>query len=100
MGKNIIEKILDSHIVEGLPQKGEEVGIKVDQTLTQDATGTAAYLEFEAIGFTEVKTEAVSYVDHNTVQVGFENADDHKYLRTVAEKYGITFSRPGNGICH
>lgn len=100
MGKSIIEKILDSHIVEGAPKKGEEIGIKVDQTLTQDATGTAAYLEFEAIGFTDVKTEALSYVDHNTVQVGFENADDHKYLRTVAGKYGITFSRPGNGICH
>ncbi len=100
MGKNVIEKIIDSHIVEGVPKKGEEVGIKVDQTVTQDATGTAVYLEFEAIGFTDVKTEAVSYVDHNTVQVGFENADDHKYLRTVAEKYGITFSRPGNGICH
>jgi aconitate hydratase len=100
MGKSIIEKILYSHIVEGKPQKGEEVGIKIDQTLTQDATGTAAYLEFEAIGFNEVKTEAVSYVDHNTVQVGFENADDHKYLESVAEKYGIVFSRPGNGICH
>jgi aconitate hydratase len=100
VGKSIIEKILDSHIVEGAPKKGEEIGIKVDQTLTQDATGTAAYLEFEAIGFTDVKTEALSYVDHNTVQVGFENADDHKYLRTVAGKYGITFSRPGNGICH
>lgn len=100
MGKSIVEKIIDAHIIEGMPQKGEEVGIKVDQTLTQDATGTAAYLEFEAIGFTDVKTEAISYVDHNTVQVGFENADDHKYLRTVAEKYGITFSRPGNGICH
>jgi aconitate hydratase len=100
MGKNIVEKIVDGHIVEGHPQKGKEVGIKVDQTLTQDATGTATYLEFEAIGFTEAKTDAVSYVDHNTVQVGFENADDHKYLRTVGEKYGITFSRPGNGICH
>jgi aconitate hydratase len=100
VGKSIIEKILDSHIVEGAPKKGEEIGIKVDQTLTQDATGTAAYLEFEAIGFTDAKTEALSYVDHNTVQVGFENADDHKYLRTVAGKYGITFSRPGNGICH
>ncbi len=100
MGKSIVEKIIDAHIIEGMPQKGEEVGIKVDQTLTQDATGTAAYLEFEAIGFTDVKTEAISYVDHNTIQVGFENADDHKYLRTVAEKYGITFSRPGNGICH
>ena len=100
MGKNIIQKIIDSHIVDGIPEKGKEVGIKVDQTLTQDATGTAAYLEFEAMGFKEVKTEAVSYVDHNTVQVGFENADDHNYLRTVAKKYGIIFSRPGNGICH
>ena len=100
MGKSIIEKILDSHIAEGKPKRGEEVGIRVDQTLTQDATGTAAYLEFETMGFDEVKTEAVSYVDHNTIQVGFENADDHKYLQTVAEKYGIIFSRPGNGICH
>jgi aconitate hydratase len=100
MGKSIIEKILDNHIIEGTPKKGEEIGIKVDQTLTQDATGTAAYLEFEAIGFNGVKTEAVSYVDHNTIQVGFENADDHKYLESVAEKYGIIFSRPGNGICH
>jgi aconitate hydratase len=100
MGKNIIEKIIDSHIVDGVSEKGSEVGVKVDQTLTQDATGTAAYLEFEAIGFKEVKTEAVSYVDHNTVQVGFENADDHNYLRTVARKYGIIYSRPGNGICH
>ncbi len=100
MGKNIIQKIIDSHLVEGKPIPGEEVGIRVDQTLTQDATGTAAYLEFEAMGFKEVKTEAVSYVDHNTVQVGFENADDHNYLRTVAKKYGIIFSRPGNGICH
>ncbi len=100
MGKNIIQKIIDSHIVEGEPVPGEEVGIRVDQTLTQDATGTAAYLEFEAMGFKEVKTEAVSYVDHNTVQVGFENADDHNYLRTVAKKFGIIFSRPGNGICH
>ncbi len=100
MGKNIIQKIIDSHIADGFPEKGKEVGIKVDQTLTQDATGTAAYLEFEAMGFKKVKTEAVSYIDHNTVQMGFENADDHNYLRTVAEKYGITLSRPGNGICH
>ncbi len=100
MGKSILEKILDSHIIEGKPQKGEEIGIKIDQTLTQDATGTAVYLEFEAIGFNEVKTEALSYIDHNTIQVGFENADDHKYLESVAEKYGIVFSRPGNGICH
>ncbi len=100
MGKNIIQKILEAHLVEGVPEPGNEIGIKVDQTLTQDATGTAAYLEFEAMGFKEVKTEAVSYVDHNTVQVGFENADDHNYLRTVAKKFGITYSRPGNGICH
>ncbi|MCD6107680.1 MAG: aconitate hydratase [Caldisericaceae bacterium] len=100
MGKNIIEKIIESHIVDGIPKKGEEIGIHIDQTLTQDATGTATYLEFEAMGFREVKTEAVSYIDHNTVQVGFENADDHRYLQTVAKKYGIILSRPGNGICH
>jgi aconitate hydratase len=100
MGKSIIEKIIESHIVDGIPKKEEEIGLHIDQTLTQDATGTATYLEFEAMGFKEVKTEAVSYVDHNTVQVGFENADDHRYLQSVAKKYGITFSRPGNGICH
>ncbi len=100
MGKNIIEKIINDHIVDGEPLKESEVGIRVDQTLTQDATGTAAYLELEAMGFKEVKTEATSYIDHNTVQIGFENADDHNYLRTVAEKYGIILSRPGNGICH
>lgn len=101
MGKNIVEKILDSHIKEGNKIKGEEVGIKIDQTLTQDATGTMAYLQFEAMGLKEIKTDlSVSYVDHNTIQVGFENADDHKYLQTVAAKYGIIFSRPGNGICH
>lgn len=101
MGKNIVEKILEAHIVDGKMEKGKEIGIKIDQTLTQDATGTMAYLQFETLGFSEVKTElSVSYVDHNTVQVGFENFDDHKYLRTVASKYGIIFSRPGNGICH
>lgn len=100
MGKSIIEKIIESHMVDGIPKKGEEIGIHVDQTLTQDATGTATYLEFEAMGFREVKTEAVSYIDHNTVQVGFENADDHRYLQSVAKKYGIILSRPGNGICH
>ncbi|MCG2826995.1 MAG: aconitate hydratase, partial [Thermoplasmatales archaeon] len=98
MGKNIVEKILEKHVVD----RGEnEIGIKIDQTLTQDATGTAAYLEFESMGIKNIKTElSVSYVDHNTVQVGFENADDHEFLRTVAEKYNIFFSRPGNGICH
>jgi len=101
MGMTITEKILSKHIVEGKPEKGKEVGIKIDQTLTQDATGTMAYLQFEAMGVPRVKTElSVSYVDHNTVQVGFENADDHRYLQTVAAKYGILYSRAGNGICH
>jgi aconitate hydratase len=101
MGKNIVQKILDSHIVEGNPVPGQQVGIRIDQTLTQDATGTMAYLQFEALGFDKVKTDlSVSYVDHNTIQDGFENADDHKYLETVAAKYGIKFSKPGNGICH
>ncbi len=101
MGKNIVQKILDAHIIEGIPKAGQEVGIRIDQTLTQDATGTMAYLQFEALGFDRVKTEiSVSYVDHNTIQEGFENADDHKYLETVAAKYGIKYSKPGNGICH
>lgn len=101
MGKNVVQKILDSHIVEGKAQAGQEIGIRIDQTLTQDATGTMAYLQFEAMGFDKVRTDlSVSYVDHNTIQEGFENADDHKYLETVAAKYGIRFSKPGNGICH
>jgi aconitate hydratase len=101
MGKNIVQKIFDEHVIEGKCIAGREVGIKIDQTLTQDATGTMAYLQFEALGFDKVKTEvSVSYVDHNTVQEGFENADDHKYLETVAAKFGIVFSKPGNGICH
>lgn len=101
MGKNIVQKILDAHIVEGKAVTGQEVGIRIDQTLTQDATGTMAYLQFEALGFERIKTElSVSYVDHNTIQDGYENADDHKYLQTVAAKYGIKFSKPGNGICH
>jgi len=101
MGFTITEKILNKHIVEGKPEKGKEVGIKIDQTLTQDATGTMAYLQFEAMNVPKVKTElSISYVDHNTVQVGFENADDHKYLQSVAAKYGIVYSRAGNGICH
>jgi len=100
VGRTLIEKILNSHIVEGRPSKGEEVGIKVDQIFTEDATGVPAFLEFESLGLDKVKTEVVSYIDHNTTQVGFENADDHKYLRTVAAKYGVILSRAGNGICH
>ncbi|KJJ84545.1 aconitate hydratase [Candidatus Omnitrophus magneticus] len=101
MGKNITYKILEEHIVQGVLRPGEEIGIKIDQTLTQDATGTMAYLQFESMAILRVKTElSVSYIDHNTLQQGFENADDHKYLQSVAEKYGIYFSRAGNGICH
>ena len=101
MGKSMTQKILEAHIVEGKWEPGTEIAIKIDQTLTQDATGTMAYLQFEAMGIPRVKTEvSVSYVDHNTIQIGFENADDHKYLQSVAAKYGIMFSRPGNGICH
>jgi len=101
MGKGIVQKILEKHIVEGKYEPGKEIAIKIDQTLTQDATGTMAYLQFEAMDVPSVKTElSVGYVDHNTVQIGFENADDHKYLQTVAKKYGIYYSRAGNGICH
>ena len=101
MGKTIAQKIIAAHLVSGDMTPGSEVAIKIDQTLTQDATGTMAYLEFEAMGIPKVKTElSVSYVDHNTLQCGFENADDHRYLQSVAKKYGIRFSRPGNGICH
>ncbi|OGR37773.1 MAG: aconitate hydratase [Elusimicrobia bacterium GWA2_64_40] len=101
MKQNIVEKILTSHLKEGEFIKGSEIGIRIDQTLTQDATGTMAYLQFEAMGLKEIKTDlSVSYVDHNTVQVGFENSDDHKYLQTVAARYGVVYSRPGNGICH
>ncbi|MCK5024270.1 MAG: aconitate hydratase, partial [Thermoplasmata archaeon] len=101
MGKSLTRKILEEHLVVGDYIPGNEIGIKIDQTLTQDATGTMAYLQFEAMGLDRVKTElSVSYVDHNTVQVGFENADDHKYLQSVAAKYGIVYSKAGNGICH
>ncbi len=99
--KTLTYKILEKHLVKGKLKPGEEIGIRIDQTLTQDATGTMAYLQFEAMGIPRVKTEiSVSYVDHNTLQQGFENADDHHYLETVAAKYGVYFSRPGNGICH
>ncbi len=97
----LTEKILKHHLVKGEMIKGKQIGIKIDQTLTQDATGTMAYLQLEALKITRVKTElSVSYIDHNTLQSGFENADDHKYLQLVAQKYGIKFSRAGNGICH
>ena len=98
---NVVEKILSRHLVEGDPSKDAEVGIRIDQTLTQDATGTMAYLQFESMGVAHVKNDlAVSYVDHNTVQIGFENADDHDFLASVARKYGIIYSKAGNGICH
>ncbi|MGA7105517.1 MAG: aconitate hydratase [Candidatus Deferrimicrobiaceae bacterium] len=101
MGRNIVEKIIKNHYVSGERKPGREVGIRIDQTLTQDATGTMAYLQFESMGVSRVKTElSVSYVDHNTLQEGFENADDHLYLQTVAAKHGIYYSRAGNGICH
>lgn len=97
----ITEKIISAHLIEGEMKRGEPIAIHIDQTLTQDATGTMAYLQLEAMGVEQVKTElSISYVDHNTLQSGFENADDHKYLQTVAMKHGIRFSRPGNGICH
>lgn len=101
MGLTLTEKILQNHMVEGEPVKGKEIGIRIDQTLTQDATGTMAYLEFEAMGVPRVKTEkSVAYIDHNTLQSGFENADDHRFIGSVCKKHGIYFSRPGNGICH
>ncbi|MBO8168983.1 MAG: aconitate hydratase [Thermoanaerobacteraceae bacterium] len=101
MGRNVAQKIISRHLVSGKAVPGQPIAIKIDQTLTQDATGTMAYLQFEAMGIPRVKTKlSVSYVDHNTLQTGFENADDHLYLQTVAAKHGIYFSRPGNGICH
>ena len=101
MGLNLAQKIIKSHLVTGELKAGSEISIKIDQTLTQDSTGTMAYLQFEAIGIPRVKTEkSVAYIDHNTLQAGFENADDHKYIQTVTSKHGIYFSRPGNGICH
>ena len=101
MGLTLAQKLIKSHLVEGEMIPGKEIGLKIDQTLTQDATGTMAYLEFEAMGVDRVKTEkSVAYIDHNTLQTGFENADDHRYIQTVTKKHGIYFSRPGNGICH
>ncbi len=101
MGFTIAQKIIKAHLLSGDMTPGSEIALKIDQTLTQDATGTMAYLEFEAIGIPRVRTElSVAYIDHNTLQSGFENADDHKYIQSVAKKFGLRFSRPGNGICH
>lgn len=101
MGYTIAQKIIKNHLVSGEMKPGAEIGLRIDQTLTQDATGTMAYLQFEAMGTDRVKTElSVAYIDHNTLQAGFENADDHRYIQTVTKKHGIRFSRPGNGICH
>ncbi len=101
MGRTIAQKIIAEHLVSGEMKVGQEIALRIDQTLTQDATGTMAYLEFESMGIPRVKTQrSVAYVDHNTLQCGFENADDHRYLQTVAAKHGVYFSRPGNGICH
>ena len=101
MGLTIAQKIIRDHLISGEMTPGSEIALRIDQTLTQDATGTMAYLEFEAIGIPRVRTElSVAYIDHNTLQSGFENADDHRYIQSVARKYGIRFSRPGNGICH
>ncbi len=101
MGLTIAQKIIKAHLLEGEMKAGSEIALRIDQTLTQDATGTMAYLEFETMGTPRVKTElSVAYIDHNTLQSGFENADDHLYIQSVAKKYGLKFSRPGNGICH
>ena len=101
MGLTIAQKIIKNHLISGEMKVGSEIALRIDQTLTQDATGTMAYLEFEAIGIPRVRTElSVAYIDHNTLQSGFENADDHRYIQSVAKKYGLRFSRPGNGICH
>ena len=101
MGLNLTQKLIRDHLVEGTMEPGKEIAIRIDQTLTQDATGTVAYLQFETMGVDRVKTElSVAYVDHNTLQSGFENADDHRYLQSIARRYGLKYSRPGNGICH
>lgn len=101
MGYTIAQKIIKNHLLSGEMVTGTDIGLRIDQTLTQDATGTMAYLEFEAMGVPRVKTEkSVAYIDHNTLQTGFENADDHRFIQTVCKKHGIYFSRPGNGICH
>ena len=101
MGENIVYKILKNHIIEGKLEVGKPIGLKIDQTLTQDSTGTMVYLQLEAMRIDKVKTKrSVAFIDHNMLQQGFENADDHKFIQTVAEKHGIYFSKPGNGVCH
>ena len=101
MGLTIAQKIIKAHLISGDMTLGSEVALRIDQTLTQDATGTMAYLEFESMGIDRVRTErSVAYIDHNTLQSGFENADDHQFIQSIAKKHGIYFSRPGNGICH
>src|SRR3972149_2079451 len=101
MGKSLAQKLIEAHLVSGEAAAGNEIAIAIDQTLTQDATGTMAYLQFEALGFPRVKTRlSASYVDHNVIQTSFEGADDHRFLQSVAAKYGIYFSRPGGGISH
>ena len=101
MGENIVYKILKKHIVEGVLEVGKPIGLRIDQTLTQDSTGTMVYLQLEAMGIDKVKTKrSVAFIDHNMLQQWFENADDHKFIQTVASKYGIYFSKPGNGVCH
>ena len=101
MGKSLAYKIIENHLISGEMKAGKEIGIKIDQTLTQDATGTMVYLQFESMGIKRVQTElSVSYIDHNTLQSDFKNMDDHKFLQSFAKKYGLYFSRPGNGICH
>ena len=101
MGLTIAQKIIKEHLISGEMTVGSEIALRIDQTLTQDATGTMAYLEFETMGIPRVRTElSVAYIDHNTLQSGFENADDHRFIQSMAKKYGLYFSRPGNGICH
>ena len=101
MGLTIAQKIIKEHLISGEMTVGSEIALRIDQTLTQDATGTMAYLEFETMGIDRVKTQrSVAYIDHNTLQSGFENADDHRFIQSIAKKHGIYFSRPGNGICH
>jgi len=101
MKKNITQKILEDHLVSGKLEKNNEIEIKIDQTLTQDSTGTMVYLQLEAMNIDSIKTDlSVAYIDHNTLQTGFENADDHEFIKSAAFKYGLVFSKPGNGICH
>jgi aconitate hydratase len=101
MPRNIVEKVLHGHLAEGVYDPGKEIAIGIDQTLAHDATGTMAFLQFEALGVSEIRTDlSVTYIDHNTQQIGFENCDDHLYLQSVSAKFGAVYSRAGNRICH